>query len=140
MVKVVVGIDGAQDLRRRLRRAGDDLTQLREVHTEIGKRVAALAKPRAPIGPTGNLAATVRASGSKTTATVRMGSKRVPYANAVHWGRRIWPSIKAPEPPSGRKKHTSVIARNDFVHQSAKALDGWIQDRYAKYIDEVINR
>lgn len=136
---VAVKVEGVKDLRKRLRRAGDDLGELRDLHREIAGRVASLAKSRAPVGATGRLQKTVRASGSKTGVTVRVGSKRVPYANAVHWGRRIWPSIKSDPPPSGRHKHTSMITRNAFAYQAAQDLDGWIQQRYAEFIDKVIN-
>lgn len=142
MASATVTITGARELRAKLRKAGDDLHELREVHTEIAQKVVAASKPRAPIGTNngGRLRASIRGSGTKTTAKVRMGSKRVPYANAVHWGRKMWPSKDTNVTPSGRRQHVSWIKRNAFIYDTAKGLDPWIQERYARYMQQVIDQ
>lgn len=82
----VVQVIGAAQLRRTLRAAGQDLTDLKRVHAEVGRIVVAAA--HAPTR-TGALAASIRAGSAATSATVRAGGARVPYAGPIHWG---WPA------------------------------------------------
>lgn len=88
-------VEGARQLRSTLRRAGDQLEDLRDTHAAAAALVAAAGTAAAP-RRTGRLAGTVRGSGTKTHATVRAGYARVPYANPIHWGwprRNIRPSL-----------------------------------------------
>jgi hypothetical protein len=91
----VLEVRGARQLRATLRRAGDDLEEMKAIHATVAGMVAAAAQSRAP-RRTGRLAATVRPSGARTQAVVRAGYARVPYANPIHWGwprRGIRPSL-----------------------------------------------
>lgn len=81
-------VRGSRQLRATLRRAGDDLGELKAVHARIGSLVAAAAARAAP-HRTGALAADVRSSGTNTAAIIRSGRARLPYAGPIHWG---WPS------------------------------------------------
>ncbi|MGJ9424729.1 HK97 gp10 family phage protein [Nesterenkonia halotolerans] len=83
-----VYIEGERELRRTLRKAGDDLENIKAAHAQAAAIVTAEAARRAPVRD-GTLRDTVRGSGTKTMATVRAGFARVPYAAAIHWG---WPS------------------------------------------------
>lgn len=86
MPKAQLEVRGARRLRATLRAAGDDLSDLRDVHRSVAGLVAgATAPPRR----TGRLAATVRPAGTKTAAVVRAGFATVPYAGPIHWG---WPA------------------------------------------------
>lgn len=80
-----IRVDGARQLRANLRRAGDDLGDLRDAHAAAARIVVGgtIAPSR-----TGTLAGSVRGSGTKTASIVRAGSKRVPYAGPIHWGWR----------------------------------------------------
>lgn len=85
-----VQVLGARQLRATLRAAGDDLTDLRDANRAAGDVVAGAGQSRAP-RVSGRLAASVRASGTKTAAIVRAGNNRstasaVPYGNPIHWG------------------------------------------------------
>ncbi|MGO3832662.1 MAG: hypothetical protein ACTJGT_01740 [Microbacteriaceae bacterium] len=87
-----VGGEGGQDvvkggarLRRTLKKAGQDLEDLKAAHAAAAKVVAPEAAGRAPKS-TGALASTARSSGTKTAGFVRFGSKRVPYAGVIHFG------------------------------------------------------
>lgn len=84
----LVEIDGARELRRTLRAAGDDMEDLKAAHLAAANIAASAARARAP-RLTGALAGDIRASGTKTAGIVRAGRKRIPYAGAVHWG---WPA------------------------------------------------
>lgn len=76
---------GGARLRRTLRQAGDDLTDLKEAHARAAKIVEPVAVAKAPKA-SGALAATGRSSGTKTAGMVRFGSRSVPYAGVRHFG------------------------------------------------------
>lgn len=84
-----VQVVGAKQLRRTMKRAGEDLTQMNRANAAVSGFVAARAQGTAPRGETGKLAASVRGSAARTSATVRAGGARVPYAGPIHWG---WPA------------------------------------------------
>lgn len=81
-------VEGARELRRTLKRAGDDLTDLKEVHRRVGTFVSDRARPRTP-SATGRLGASGRPGATKTAALVRFGGARAPYARFVHWGTKL---------------------------------------------------
>ena len=84
---------GVKELRRELRRMGDDLEDLKALNLDVATLVSDRAKDLVP-RRTGNLADTIRPAGTKTAGRVRAGFKRVPYAGPVHFGwsaRRIQP-------------------------------------------------
>ncbi len=84
---------GVKELRRELRRMGDDLEDLKALNLDVATLVSDRAKDLVP-RRTGNLADTIRPAGTKTAGRVRAGFKRVPYAGVIHFGfpaRRIQP-------------------------------------------------
>src|SRR5262245_52256252 len=86
--RVVVEMEGSRELRRTLRAAGDDLTDLKDAHAQVASLVAPRGRSNAPFR-TGRLAGTVRGSGTKTAALLRAGFASVPYAGVREWG---WPA------------------------------------------------
>jgi hypothetical protein len=86
--KPVVVVEGARELRATLRKAGDDLGDLRDVHATVSRYVALCSAAIAP-RRSGRLAGNVRGSSLKTSAVVRAGGAAVPYAGPIHWG---WPA------------------------------------------------
>lgn len=127
MVYQGVTIEGARQLRRTLKEAGDDLTELKEVNRAAAEIAANRAKTWAP-RTSGRLAGTVRSSGTKTAGIVRAGNNRktkagVPYANPIHWG---WPSRN--------------IKANPFLSYSAQATEPrWIK-LYENYIEKALSQ
>lgn len=83
--KAVLQVKGARQLRRTLRQAGDDLTDLKATHRKVAGIVTPAAAQRAPV-VSGALMGSVRPGATKTAAIVRAGRKRVPYAGPIHWG------------------------------------------------------
>lgn len=83
-----IEVQGAAQLRRTLKAAGDDLGDLKAAHAAAASLVAG-ASARAAPKRTGRLAGNIRPSGTKTAALIRSGSAAVPYANPIHWG---WPA------------------------------------------------
>ena len=84
----VLKVEGAARLRRTLKAAGVDLSNLTDAHREAAALVTSRARGTAP-RRSGALAGSVRGSGTKTQAVVRAGGARLPYAGPIHWG---WPS------------------------------------------------
>lgn len=90
---VGITLEGGRNLRRTLKKAGSDLSELKDAHAAAAGVVANRALGTAP-RVSGGLAATVRTGASKTAGTVRAGNNRksktgVPYAGVIHWG---WPA------------------------------------------------
>tara|TARA_R100001443_G_scaffold112444_1_gene125998 strand:+ start:183 stop:557 length:375 start_codon:yes stop_codon:yes gene_type:complete len=76
---------GVKELRRELRRMGDDLEDLKALNLDVATLVSDRAKDIVP-RRTGKLADTIRPAGTKTAGRVRAGFKRVPYAGVIHFG------------------------------------------------------
>ena len=114
----LVEVENAREYRRRMRAAGDSLEDLKQLHKDIATLVVAEAQQLVP-RKNQTLAGTIRPAGSKTAATVKAGSKRVPYAGMIQWGRKIWPSTRAAKPASGRRKHPSVYFPSLFLTEAA---------------------
>ena len=80
-----IKIQGGKELRRELRKMGDDMQDLKELNLDVATIVSERAKDIVP-RRTGNLADTIRPSGTKTAGRVRSGFKRVPDAGVIHFG------------------------------------------------------
>ena len=88
-------VEGAKELRRTLKKAGDDLSDLKAAHAETATIVATAAQSGAP-RRTGRLSGSIRGSGTKTMAIVRAGGAKVPYAGVQEYG---WPRRNIPAQP-----------------------------------------
>lgn len=114
---MTVRADGLRQLQRDLRELGDDLSDLKDANARVAELVSAEASRRAPKGPTGRLAASVRGNRAAGRATVQAGRASVPYAGPIHYG---WPA--------------HGIAAQPFVTDAAQALESeWT----AEYLDAV---
>lgn len=131
-------LEGGRQLRKALKEAGNDLSDLKTTHKRAADVVAAASRGKVPVR-TGRLKGTIRAAGTKTVGIIRAGTKRVPYAPCVHWGRMIWPSKEAqPNPP--RSPHEAFIYPRLYVSDAARETEPkWIVD-YLKKIDELAKR
>lgn len=81
----VVQVEGARQLRKTLKEAGDDLDDLKAAHARAAEIAAEASASLAP-SRSGRLRASIRSSGTKTAGIIRAGRKSVPYANPIHWG------------------------------------------------------
>lgn len=95
MMDVSITVD-ADELRRALRYLGDAglKKELREANKSAAAVVVDAALPNVPV-LTGRLRRSVRATGSQRGASVKAGNVGVPYAAAIHWGRKRGGVIKA---------------------------------------------
>lgn len=82
---VRVRVEGLRKTLRALEAAGNSAADLKSVMHAIGDTVVQAASPATPVR-TGALAASLRAGRSKTSAVVRAGGARVPYAGVIHYG------------------------------------------------------
>ena len=120
-------IEGGRQLRRTLREAGDDLTDLKDANAQAASIVSNRAKSWAP-ARTGRLQSSVRSSGTKTAGIVRAGNNRkskngVPYAAPIHWG---WKSRN--------------IKANPFLSYSAQATEStWIR-LYEQLVNKTLSK
>ena len=95
MAQPAIRVGGMRKVRAQMREAGDDLSDLRNLHKRLADDVADTAKTKTPVR-SGRLQRSVRGSGTKTAARVRAGNNRksgptsVPYAGPIHfgWGAR----------------------------------------------------
>ena len=85
--EVAVRVVNARELRAALKRAGDDLDEMKDSHARVSAFVADEAEARAP-RRSGRLAASVRGSRQVRRARVSAGGAAVPWAGPIHWG---WP-------------------------------------------------
>lgn len=90
---MTVKVEGARRLRATLKKAGADMSQLKEVNRSAAATVAGHSEFNVPFHE-GHLKATIRPAATQRAGIVRAGFKRVPYAGVIHWG---WPkkNIKA---------------------------------------------
>jgi hypothetical protein len=110
-------VEGIDRLVRTLKRAGVDISELKEAHMRAARLVASAASSRAP-RRTGHLAGNVRTGRSPRHARVLAGSARVPYAGPIHWG---WPARR--------------IAAQPFISEAAEQTESsWA----AGYVRDVI--
>lgn len=119
---------GGRNLRRTLRLAGDDLQNLKDIHAKVGKVVEAKARALAP-KVTGEMAGTIRSSGTKTAAIVRAGYKRTPYAGPQNWG---WPDSAA-----GIK---GGYVGHHFVNTAAEVTEPVWLDLYIREVNKALDQ
>lgn len=103
---------GARQLRASLKRLGDDLGDFAEVHARVGGLVAREASGRVR-SRSGALAGSSRPGHGKTSALVRFGGARVPYAGAVHWGTGARPGRRGPHNITPQRFATTAAAESE---------------------------
>ena len=121
--KSLVQVEGARRLRATLKQAGDDLTQLKDIHNQVARTVAQAA--RTPTR-TGRLAQTVRAGSSKTAAIVKAGSTikgKTPYGSVIHWG---W-----------KARH---ITAQPWLTQAARSTEPTWTEKYLSEVQKIIDQ
>jgi hypothetical protein len=107
--EVGVRIEGLTTLTRTMRKAGEDLGDLKNANARAAAIVVSAAAGMAP-RRSGALASSIRGTRAAGRARVQAGRASVPYAAPIHWG---WPA-----------RH---IAANPFLSDAARATEGqWL--------------
>jgi hypothetical protein len=118
----VVQVEGARELRKALKKAGEDLGDLKALNAAIGNVVVAAARGKAPTR-TGALAGSLRSANIVGGVTVRAGSAGVPYAGPIHWG---WPSRN--------------IKAQPFVVEAAQTTEAEWVAMYEAEVDRILEK
>jgi uncharacterized protein YcsI (UPF0317 family) len=122
MPDTTVRVEGLDRLVRTLRKAGDDLNDLKDAHAAAGRIVAADAQARAP-RRSGKLAGSIRASRQARRAQVVAGRASIPYGGPIHWG---WPS--------------RGISANPFLSDAAQATEAQWLPLYRREIQAALDK
>lgn len=115
-------VEGLNNMRRTLKRAGVEVQGLKEAHAAAAQVVANRAAPNTP-QRTGRLAGSLRPAGQVGMAVVRAGRASVPYAGAIHWG---WPA--------------RGISAQPWIYDAAQdSRDQW-ENEYRKELEKIIDK
>lgn len=121
-----VRLDGAPRLRRTLRKAGDDLADLKATHASAAAIAADASADLAP-ERTGRLKKTIRSAGTKTAGIIRAGNNtRVVYAGPIHWGwfkRHVTPALFLSRGARDSEGRWLPVYEN-YVHTTLNNIEG----------------
>lgn len=139
--RAVVEVQGARELRRQLKKAEGDLNELKDLHRAIGDIIFHAARPKTPRGTRNTrrsrrLYETLRYFPTRTSVRVMAGSKIVPYSNAIHWGRKIFPSKRSEYP----HKHPAPIAARPWITEAAQATEPEWTSLYQREVQKIIDK
>lgn len=137
MAKPVVGVEvDSAELRRALRYIGDAglKKELRDANKSAAQVVVDRALPNVPVR-TGKLRRSVRALGSQRDGRAVAGRAAVPYAAAIHWGRKVgnvgWP-------PNNRKGLNPIKGR-PFLWDAAREHQAEVVQQYEESFDRLLD-
>lgn len=118
----MVEVKGLKTLVRTMRKAGEDLSDLKDVHQMVGNMVVAVAQQLAP-KRSGALAGSIRAGRLASGVSVKAGGAQIPYAGPIHWG---WPARN--------------IEANPFLTNAAAQTESQWSDLYFSELEKIIER
>lgn len=130
-----VSVEGLRELQAALRAAGGPgLVRLLTVANKNAATVVVTrARPEVPT-LTGRLASSVRATGTQRKGVARAGSARVPYAAAIHWGRKIGNVGR----PPGNRYGFNPIAGRPFLTSALESSWPQVVRQYNNEIDALV--
>ena len=118
-----VEIVGLRETQKALKALGDATKkELKPTHLKAAQIVVNGALRIAPVR-TGALAASIRAAATMTSGKVRVGSAKVPYAGAIHFG---WPA-----------RH---IQPQPFIYDSLDGRRDAVANLYAERITQLVKK
>ena len=123
--EVVVQVEGAKQLRKKLTELEDDFGDLKAVHKRIADKAADRARAAVPVR-TGKLRASVKGTAAKTTAAVKWGKKSVPYAPIIEFG--------------GYPKGVPFVKGGKHVFPAIRAFGPEAQEEYEREVKRIISR
>lgn len=122
MAEVGVRVEGLATLTRTMRKAGEDLADLKDANAAAAAVVVGAAAAMAP-RRSGRLAASIRGSRAAGRARVLAGRASVPYAAPIHWG---WPARR--------------IGAQPFLTDAAVATEGQWLPQYLKDVQAALDK
>lgn len=120
----VIKVEGAAELRRALRYIGDQGLKdaLKDAHKSAAEAVVKRALPNVPVR-TGRLRRSVRARGSQQDGRALAGTAAVPYAAAIHWGRKRGGVIKGRPFLWNAARESTSTSEKQFIEKLDVLLD-----------------
>jgi hypothetical protein len=122
---VTFEVKGGARLRATLKNVEEGLEDLKAVHAEVADIVVDRAQTTVP-RLTGQLAGTIRGSGTRTMAVVRAGYAKVPYAGVQEfgWPRRNIPPNPYLRPAAKETEPTWLRTYNDEIEELLSKVKG----------------
>jgi hypothetical protein len=117
-----VKVEGLATLVRTMRKAGEDLADLKDANARAAAIVVGRASATAP-RRSGRLAASVRGTRAAGRARVQAGRASVPYAGPIHFG---WPARR--------------IAAQPFLSDAARATEPQWLPTYVKDVQAALDK
>lgn len=127
-MNTAIKADGARELRRKLRQAGEDVTQLKDLHQRLADDVAGTAKTKVPVR-TGRLRDSIKGKAYTSKARVEAGNNRksgrtaVQYSGPIHFG---WSSRNIKPQP--------------FLYEALDVRRQEVIEAYNAQIKQLVNR
>ena len=106
-----------------LRKAGEDLKELKEVTRRAADTATPEAVARAPRGKTGKLAGSIRVGATQKAGIIRAGRKTVLYAGPINYG---WPA-----------RH---IKPRTFVNDAVAGTEAQWAKEYEQFVKKTMNQ
>lgn len=131
-----VRVEGADELRRAIRTIKDKElgAALRDANKSAAQVVVDRALPNVPV-LSGRLKASVKALGSQRGGSAKAGGAKVPYAAAIHWGRRAGNVGR----PPGNRTGANPITGRPFLWDAAQTAGDQVVDRYEEGIGRLMD-
>lgn len=132
--KPLVEIENAKELRRTIKKMVDtDLKkELRQANKDAAEVVAREAKVLVP-SRSGRLRGAIKSTAGQGSASVKAGSKTVPYAGPIHFG---WPN----RPNRARGWRGGPIAPQPFIYEAADRRIGEVREAYDKRVNALARK
>lgn len=138
-----IEVEGATQLARDFREAGHDAKELSAAYRAIAKELVPPARREAP-RRSGRLAGATRGSGTRTAAILSAGSKKVPYAGAIHFGnpsRKTYPAGVNRTTMGIRSTGTlGVIAPNPWLYEVVDSRRDEVLEAFDRNVGETLRR
>jgi hypothetical protein len=129
-----IQIEGLNELFRALKAVGTPVEAIREANKEAGQLVVRTARNTANFTKSGksngDLRNSIRVGPATTNVKVRAGSKRLPYANPIHWGWFY----------DSKRNFRRNILPNPFMSKALGYTRDEILDSYTKNLQKLIDK
>lgn len=127
----VLAVEGARQLRTSLKRAGQDVGELKDVHRKAADIVADRAKANPPDHPADDdgvhIVDTIRPGATRTQAIVRAGNNaKADYAPTLHYGDK-------------RASHPRTEAQPFLTDAAHDSESQWLPE-YERHVTGIIQR
>jgi hypothetical protein len=136
---IAVQVDGLRDLRRELRRAGDQFPrELREANLEAAQVAVPFVRRFAPVGPHQGggsvrpIIASIRAGASQRAGYVAAGGARTPHAAVWQWGGTI--------PRRGQTNARTRIPGRHYMDRGVEAATDEVLEVYDAALARLVRR